>query len=194
MKESPDRRTQTRHRILEALAQVITETGGVDFSVQQVADRAGVTHRTIYNHFPTRDALRDGFAERVEEQLSETHERPDKDPITAESLPAVASAAYALFEDRSDPIRAYVLCQLATRGSAQVARRRTAAVRKAIEKAGPLHAPVSSTAVAAAVRMFFSATGWHLLTEHYGLTAKEASATAHWAAKTLLAAAGRKTL
>jgi hypothetical protein len=41
-------RQRTRRVILEAMVDVIMETDGIGFSVQAVADRAGVTHRTIY--------------------------------------------------------------------------------------------------------------------------------------------------
>ena len=56
MKSSPSggTRERTRRAILEAMVDVIMEADGIGFSVQAVADRAGVTHRTIYNHFPTR--------------------------------------------------------------------------------------------------------------------------------------------
>lgn len=192
MKTKPDRRDRNRDAILEATAQLMAETGGKDFSVQQVADRAGVTHRTVYNHFPTRGALRDGLAERVEEQLAETHTPPDRRPITAANLVEIGAEAFAIFEAREAQVRAYALHQVASRGAARVARKRTAAIRKALEATGPLRAPVSSEAVAAALRMFVSAVGWHLLTEHYGLSAKDASATACWATKTLLEAATRQ--
>lgn len=56
---------KTRRAILDALAEVIVEKGGFGFSVQQVADRAGVTHRTVYNHFPSREALNDALAVHV---------------------------------------------------------------------------------------------------------------------------------
>ena len=57
----------TREAILEALGQQIVASGPLGFSMQDVADRAGVTHRTVYNHFPTREALNDAFAVYVEE-------------------------------------------------------------------------------------------------------------------------------
>ena len=62
-------RQRTRRAILEAMVDVIMETNGIGFSVQAVADRAGVTHRTIYNHFPTREALCDAFSDYVDELL-----------------------------------------------------------------------------------------------------------------------------
>ena len=62
-------RQRTRRAIFEAMVDVIMETDGIGFSVQAVADRAGVTHRTIYNHYPTREALCDAFSDYVDELL-----------------------------------------------------------------------------------------------------------------------------
>ncbi|HEX6299723.1 MAG TPA: helix-turn-helix domain-containing protein [Acidimicrobiia bacterium] len=47
----------TRRVILEAAAALFLERKSDRFSVQEVADRAGVTHRTVYRYFPTRQAL-----------------------------------------------------------------------------------------------------------------------------------------
>lgn len=186
-----NRREKTRAAILEALAAVIVETGGTDFSVQQVADRAGVTHRTVYNHFPTREALRDGLGDLVEAQLARVATPPDQAGITVEGMPAMVKTIYGIFEQHPDPIRVCARFMLASGGPARVTSHRTTAVRRAIEQGTPAAGspPISSHAAAAAVRMFASSIGWHLLTEHYGLSPAEAAATASWATATLLHAA-----
>ena len=47
----------TRSAILSAAADLFLARDGASFSVQEVADRADVTHRTVYRHFPTRADL-----------------------------------------------------------------------------------------------------------------------------------------
>jgi AcrR family transcriptional regulator len=47
----------TRRAILEAGVELLLERRGAGFSVQEVADRAGLTHRTVYRYFPTRQEL-----------------------------------------------------------------------------------------------------------------------------------------
>ncbi len=79
-------RQWTRHAILEAMVDVIMEADGIGFSVQAVADRAGVTHRTIYNHFPTREALCDAFSDHVDELL-EASTGPREPTWSLASLP-----------------------------------------------------------------------------------------------------------
>jgi AcrR family transcriptional regulator len=185
-------RARTRTAILDALAEVIAESGGLEFSIQQVADRAGVTHRTVYNHFPTREALRDGLAERVEELLATTgRRRPDAGTHSLASLAPMVGDAYALFESCAPAVRASVILTLAGRGPARIAKRRTDTFRKIVRKGLPAHAPVPAAEATAAIRMFLSSIGWHVLTKHLGLSPAKAAATAKWATQALLDAASR---
>ena len=56
----------TRNAILEAAVDLFLERQSDGFSVQEVADRAGLTHRTVYRYFPTRQELLGATAERLE--------------------------------------------------------------------------------------------------------------------------------
>jgi AcrR family transcriptional regulator len=47
----------TRKAILEASVDLFLDRQSDGFSVQEVADRAGLTHRTVYRYFPTRQEL-----------------------------------------------------------------------------------------------------------------------------------------
>ncbi|GAA4157128.1 hypothetical protein GCM10022286_08350 [Gryllotalpicola daejeonensis] len=59
--EQADRRTaaKARHRtaILDAARELIAEQGGPGFSVDELAERADVSRRTIFNHFATVDDI-----------------------------------------------------------------------------------------------------------------------------------------
>ena len=186
------RRERTRRAILDALAAVISETGGLGFSVQQVAERAGVTHRTVYNHFPTRDALNDALAEHVEEVMGAGGYREPALTSSSALVPMIADS-YAAFQAHEAPLRAYVMLMLASRRPAGVSRRRTSAFEAVIARDTSPPAPLTTRGLTAAVRMFLSSTGWHILTEQMGLSPAEAATTATWAAQTLLDAASRPT-
>lgn len=182
---------QARRAILDALANVIVESGGIGFSVQEVADRAGLTHRTVYNYFPTRDALSEGLAVHVEEQLSTLGPPPDA-TLSLEGLVPTVREVYRAFEAREILVRAYVMLTVASRGPTKVARDRTSAFEALIERQAAPRRPMTARQVTAAVRMFLSSTGWHLLTEHLRLSTEEAAATATWATQTLLDAVKKK--
>ncbi len=186
------RQTQTRTAILDALAEVMVESSSAGFSIQQVADRAGVTHRTVYNHFPTREALNDAFAVHVEEELATAFEGgvPPDAAVTVATLAAVVPDAYASFETRSLYVHAYVMLMIASGAPAQITRERTDRIARVLEQElDPLTAETARLS-AAALRMFFSTTAWHLMTRHLGLSTDEASRTATWATTTLLRAIG----
>jgi len=55
----------TRSAILEAAVDLFLERQSDGFSVQEVADRAGLTHRTVYRYFPARQELLAATAERL---------------------------------------------------------------------------------------------------------------------------------
>ena len=55
----------TRRAILEAAVDLFLERQSDGFSVQEVADRAGLTHRTVYRYFPSRQELLGATAERL---------------------------------------------------------------------------------------------------------------------------------
>ncbi len=53
---------ETRDRILEAASKIMREEGPEGLTVEAAADLAGVSRKTIYNHFDGRNALIDGAA------------------------------------------------------------------------------------------------------------------------------------
>lgn len=50
-------RDQTRELILQATQELVVEVHAWSMSMEEVAERAGVSRRTIYRYFPTREAL-----------------------------------------------------------------------------------------------------------------------------------------
>ena len=156
------------------------------FSIQDVADRAGVTHRTVYNYFPTREALNDAFALHVEEEELATLGVRLDEGVRLAQLPSVAATYFRMIADKAAHVRAYVMLMIASRSPAEVTRERTKQFEQLMEdEAGPLPEGAARLATAA-VRLFVSSVGWHVLTEHQGLSNEDAARTTEWAAKALL--------
>ena len=51
------RRQETRARIVDAAAELFAERGFDSVSVMQIAKRAGVVEKTVFNHFPVKEGL-----------------------------------------------------------------------------------------------------------------------------------------
>jgi AcrR family transcriptional regulator len=62
--------TATRDRIARAAMRVLTGEHPTAFSVPAVAEEAGVSVRTVYRHFPTKEALADAAANAGSERAS----------------------------------------------------------------------------------------------------------------------------
>jgi AcrR family transcriptional regulator len=189
MKKTSSARERTRRAILEAVADVITDTNGIGFSMQAVADRAGVTHRTVYNHFPTREALCEAFAEYTDSLFSESGGEPLDTRLSLDRFPAMTSDLYRVLGAYDRYVRAYVTLMIGNRQPLKSWQGRSRRFEKQIARAAAWRAPIEPRQVAAAVRLFVSSIGWHILTEQCGLSNEEAAATGAWATGALIEAA-----
>jgi AcrR family transcriptional regulator len=187
-------RQRTRRAILEAMVDVIMEAEGIGFSVQAVADRAGVTHRTIYNHFPTREALCDALSDYLDELLGASSGTPEPTWSLA-SLPNIVEDLYRTLALRDRHARAYVMLMIGNRRPMSAWRKRSLMAEKLIAREQSGQVPLTPRQVTAVIRLFVSTMGWHLLTEQCGLSTEEAAGASAWATRTLLdaAIAGRTT-
>jgi AcrR family transcriptional regulator len=57
LKRRAERQQETRRRITEAAIELHSTVGGTQATISEIAERAGVQRRTVYNHFPTEHAL-----------------------------------------------------------------------------------------------------------------------------------------
>lgn len=183
MSESSLREQQselTRELILEALSRLVSEEGMDDFSVQRVADLAGVSHRTVYRHFPSREALLEGLVAWLDERTAMSLEDylPDR-------LEEAFRRAYAAFENDAEKVTAFVV--LATGARVKVPRRswRTGEFARLLAPLSRHLAPEDARAVAVLLRALGGSSMWFQLREEHELDAEPAARVTAWAARTL---------
>lgn len=81
---------RTHSAIVEAAAEFLfNESDPGEFTMQAVADRAGVSHRTLYRHFEDRQSLIDAVGRHVEAQMESTVQRANDFDGWIDSLEAV---------------------------------------------------------------------------------------------------------
>jgi AcrR family transcriptional regulator len=173
---------QTREAILDGLGEQLAESGLRDFSIPKVAKRAGVSVRTVYRYFPTREALLDSLDDWVNRRLG----HPDF-PATPDEAAAVAADMFPRFADNAAMLQAQIQ-STAGRELKLHARRSRARQFEKLLATETRHLPPDDAKEAAAIfYLLCSSTTWQFLHDVWGFDAAQAARAATRAQKTLLA-------
>ena len=174
----------TRDRVVDATVALLREGDPSAFGMQDVAERAGVSVRTVYRSFPTKDDLITGVLVAINERLLAAAGDP---PATAdafvESVGTVVPAILAL-----EPLYQALFATAAGRES----HRRTGAERlSAIEAAfaddlADLPAE-QARRFAAALYLVTSSRSMFFLKDYAGLDAADTAIAVEWMVSTLTA-------
>lgn len=164
----------TRVRILEALADVIVTDGVAAFSVQAVADRAGVAHRTVYRHFPSREALLEGLTEHLDEWMRA--EGLPGIPSSFEQLLEAVPLVYDFFEAHAPMIEAMVVVSLALGVEPGRRRQRTEGFVDLVLRQAPNLGAEEARRWAIALRSLASSQQWYTLRQRYQMHGPDAIA------------------
>ena len=179
---------EVRASLRAAFIGLVLERGGTAFSLHDVAAAAGVSDRTLYRHYPSREALIEGVT--TEEAAELERERRD-DVAGMEAMlfsdPDVVADAFELFEKHADLIHALRMLR-ASGEQNPAAARRTRLAREQIRDAGI--DPDAVDQLTALLRLVSGGDAWARMAEpDLGLDARTAGHAAHWAAQVLIRAA-----
>jgi AcrR family transcriptional regulator len=190
--ESPlraDQVEQTRVRILEAVAQLLAADPAGELTIPLVARHARVSARTVYRHFPTKEAMLDQFAAWVDSQLGMV-----EPPASPDAVPDFARRLYRSFDEHEPLIRAALLSRAGRELQREVRARGRQSRYRALEEAlEPLIAGLGSAErrrVLAIVFMLHSAPAWQALREYWGLDGDDAARAVAWALDVLVRSLG----
>ncbi len=182
---SPLRQAQaerTRDLILETFVELLQDLPAEDISRKELAGAAGVAERTVYRHYPNRQALRDALAERLEQLGAvDMAEMGDLDELVAH-VPLV----FQEFDDDLALHRAGVLAAADPRLLSAPTRARTERWSRLASESFPELSPPQSKALAAAMRMLVSSQTWLRLREEFGYDGDDAGRLTSWATGALL--------
>lgn len=164
---------RTREAILEALVRVVVDEGVHAFSVGNVAQRAGVSERTVYRHFASREELLEGLAESIDTGP------PEQDPGTsvvalAES-PSKVDLFFEVLEDRREFAIAETVASAALGHVPRGKHSRWAAMQAEVQSRFPELHPDEQLAGAAAMRALGSTNAWFHLCVQLGIPAGAAA-------------------
>ena len=175
----------TRRRIIDAVAELLLEADPSALSVPVVAERAGVSIRTVYRHFEDKAALVESVAE-------------IDDPALSLPLPALDGSDLCSYLRRawSDEVqRPHLRAQLKTDAGQQVRAQRRKSQRPlldAVMAAWSVRLPdESQRRLIDLVQLMTGSAALVELTEVLGESTDEAAASATWAVEALLLHARR---
>jgi AcrR family transcriptional regulator len=176
----------TRRLILEALAQAILQTGIHEFSMQEVAERAGVSLRTLYRYFPNREDLLRGLGGWIDEALRESGDLSTLDSVSARQAAAVVGDAMRAAGRQSDLAHAWVIANTATGFRSETTKEHDQIFRRLVESLGAHLDENEKGRLFAVTRYLASLQAWKVMTHELGLETEEAAEAATWALRTLL--------
>ena len=174
-----------RDRVLEGVADVLA--AGDDLTFARVAVAAGVPERTVYRHFPTREALLTAVYDWVNQRVGVDTDRP----TTAAEAGEMVRRAFPVFDEVAPVIRELLVARegLPARLADNDRRRRAALelVRHHVADTDP----TTARRLAAVVQLLTSAAAWQTMRDYWELDGAEAAEASAIAIDLLLAAAAR---
>jgi AcrR family transcriptional regulator len=174
-------KADTRELILEAVTRLLRNRELTDLSLALVAREAGITERTVYRHFATREQLLEATWAAVNEKLGMR-----EFPKTAAELVERPLTVFPALEEQAEVIRAMLASPQGRELRLRVNRERQAAIRAAVRDARPKLREPGFTRLCAAVQLLYSASGWATMTDYWDLDGAEAGRAASEAIAALL--------
>ncbi len=183
---------QTRELILDAIVDLLDNRHADEISTRQLAEQAGVSLRTVYRHFPDREALLNGVADRLATVMgTRTIEASLQ---TIDDLGPMVEKMYAANDDFAPLVRAEVLFNSDPARQAQESRNRTDKTLHLMKTTFPELDPRDQRHLVALIRTLTAGRNWLQLREGFGLTGTQSGTLVAWALNALLAEVRRGNL
>lgn len=180
-----------RQAIVDACADLVTERRHLDFAMKDVAERAGVSLRTVYNHFPAREDLLDAMGKAFNAHMRDRGGAEASELHGGDDLITAVRVNLGLFEELGGVSEAFAQMPLADVGRDAGRAERTQTIVNHLIGLMPSAPPDDAAAIAVMLRHLLSHRSWFWLTREYGLTTPQVGDVVAWAMTTLIDAAER---
>jgi AcrR family transcriptional regulator len=174
----------THEAILGAVEQCLMSSGLDGLTFAQVAQAAGISERTVYRHFPTKEALLEAFWGHIQRTLGIQQSTSSWDDYLA-----TRPRAFEEMDRRENVLRAVMRSAQAHEARLRINEKRQEGIRKVVaERVGKLPEP-AFTELCALVHLLGSAPAWAALKDYWGIEGEHAGRVVARAISTLAAAA-----
>ena len=171
-----------RDAILEALANRLDHDDPDDIAMPQVAAEAGISLRTLYRYFPTREAMFDAVGDHVVARLGLPRDIEGADDIAPVFLESAQRGAQS-----PRLVRAMLWTRLGRRARSSHRRRRVESITTALGEVTSHLPPAEARRREGAIVYLASLPAWITVSEECGLSAEDARLGIAWAIGTLVA-------
>lgn len=176
-----------REAILDAVAERLDSDDPDDIAMPQVAAEAGVSLRTLYRYFPTREAMFDAVGDHVVARLGLPRQIEGADDIVPVFLESARRGAQS-----PQLVRAMMWTRLGRRARSSHRRRRVDAIMAALAEVTSHLTPAEARRREGAIVYLASLPAWITVSEECGLGAEDARLGIAWALDTLVTALRRE--
>jgi AcrR family transcriptional regulator len=152
-----ERHTDATYRlIIDASIELLERTNPAELTMRAVAKQAGMSERTIFRYYSSREEFLDAVALAVYRKFE-----PPPPPTTLQELPAYPQQLYACFEQHAALVKATLHNEIALRIRTGVGKERWHAVRDLIDTAAPHRSDRDRRIASANIDYYLTATAWH---------------------------------
>lgn len=182
------RARETREAILRAVAGWMERHPHAECTLDGIARLAGIERRTVFRHFPTKDALLAAFWTWINDRVA-----PHTLPASLDELLAAPRDTFDRF-DREEGIMRASLHSAAGRDLrlARVPDRR-AAFSAALREVNRRASATDRRNLECVAHALYSAAAWETMRDYAGVSGREAGAAVSWALTILTSAVRRGT-
>jgi len=146
----------TERLILESALAVLQDDSFTGLTVRATAKKAGMSERTIFRYFATREEFLDAVATEFTRLLN----MPPA-PAAIDELLSMPRRLYTGFEPHARLISAVFHTEIFPRMKAGAAQQRWIGIKKLLDREYPKAAPAARKIAAANIRYFLSGASWH---------------------------------
>jgi AcrR family transcriptional regulator len=175
----------TRELILKSAVGLLEQGGTTDLTIPEVAKASGVSVRTIYRHFPTRDDLLMGASEWIGSNLFRLAETGL--PDTLEGVVGVMAINVPTWDERPELVRVMALTQV---GNAVRSVRRRQRLENLQTALGEVTGHLSEAERRQAEGVFgclSNMLAWVTMHDENGMSGQDIATALQWAMRTLIA-------
>jgi AcrR family transcriptional regulator len=168
---------QTRELILDAVTTLLDDRRADEVTARQIAATAGVSERTVYRHFPDRDALLEGLSRRL----------PHLDGVkpafglgSLEDLAATSRRLMEVLDAHYVTARAEAVFNADPRRFAADTQANTSEMRELLARELPELSEREQLRIAAVIRCLASTQAWLRMREEFGVPGTESGPVVAW--------------